>query len=442
MSGLGLFQVLFLRVLGLIAAALLLMIALTHLYQGRHLTEAWRADLQQEAEWTARHFADAATGERHSDPAAGRDLGSAWRDMHESVRLVIRDAEGRVLVDSHPAWPLAGGRLLVGRAVVERPSGDVELTLSRPAPFPFPANANLELLVVGFIVIVLAAAALYPWTRNLTRTFGNLASQARQVAAGEFGMPLPLGGGRELDALVVSFNAMSQRLKEEEARRRRLIADVSHELRSPMGRLRALAETLARHPEEATPILSKMDDEVSLMDRLVGDMLETARLDEGRGGIALQRISTGEWARECFERLRMRVEREGIAFQTGVTEPNATALLDPQRLMQALGNLIDNAVAATVGREDAKITAALDATANEWAITVSDNGRGVSRAQMPLLFDRFFRVQPDRGRATGGAGLGLSIAKAIVEAHGGRIEVESELGHGTSVRMVFPRSEV
>ncbi len=438
---LGLFQVLYFRVLAVIAAAILGLIVVSLVYQVQVLNTAWRAEIQQETVWTARHFGIAAEAGSGGAPASN-GLARAWRSMHETLRLMVRDQQGRVVVDSHPEQkpPNSSDHMqLIGRTQITASDGRrFELTLSRPAPRVYFIALHWQFLVSALLIAVLAAAAVYPLTNSLTQTFRKLSAGAERVAAGQFGAPLEAKGARELEALVTSFNAMSLQLQEEDTRRGRLIADVSHELRSPMGRIRALAETLARHPDEVAPVVAQMEGEIALMDRLVADMLQIVRLDADRNAVALQAVAIKSWARDAFERLRARVEQAGVAFHADVAGEEFTAAIDPQRLVQALGNLVENALAAIAGGSDGVIAIALASSANEWTLSVTDNGRGIPNEHLPRVFDRFFRIQEDRGRASGGAGLGLSIVKAIVTAHGGRIEIDSEEGAGTKVQMIFP----
>jgi signal transduction histidine kinase len=295
----------------------------------------------------------------------------------------------------------------------------------------------VEFVPVVLVVVGLAALLIWPPVRDLTAAFRRLSDLAARVAGGHFGETLEPPRQRELAGLVLSFNDMSQALRDAEVRQRRLLADVSHELRSPLGRLRALGETIARRPEQAAPHLAQMDAEIALMDRLIGDILEAARVEEGAVPLAPQPVALADWARDAFARLSPRVEQAGIAVEVSV-EGDRTVGIDAGRLFQALGNLVDNAVTATQGRQDARIALGLQADDAGWRVSVADNGRGIPAADLPHVFDRFYRVDRHRGRGTGGAGLGLSIARALVAAQGGRLTMDSVVDQGTTATMVFP----
>jgi signal transduction histidine kinase len=230
---------------------------------------------------------------------------------------------------------------------------------------------------------------------------------------------------------------MSQRLHDEDERKRRLIIDVSHELRSPLARLRALGETITRLPHEAAPYLVQLESEIALMDRLVGDMLDATRFAEGRSALVLERCLLSAWVSDAFARQRRRIEEAGVRCETHVADSDIEADIDPQRLMQTLSNLVENALQATRGHASPSIEMTFKVHAGSWTLGVNDNGRGIPPDELPRVFDRFYRVERDRGRVTGGVGLGLAIAKAIVEGHGGRISISSTLGQGTQVQQAF-----
>jgi signal transduction histidine kinase len=438
----GLFEALFLRVMIVLTAALALMIMFTHLHQLRYFNDQWRADLQQEAVWTARHFrlSVARAGESRSP----HDLAAAWRDMHENVRLVVRDANGDVVVDSHPGTPAPSREdhsgSLVGLATVANSGGTWDLILSRPMPEPFPLSASWGLAFAALALVLLAAGLIYPLTRRMTKALQAVATEADRMATGAFGAPIEPRGVRELDQLVAAFNTMSQKLRAEQARRERLIGDVSHELRSPLGRVRAIGETIVRHPDEAPALTAQSEAELALLERLITDLLDTARLEHDGDVLTRDEIAIGPWWRASMERFRIGAEREGVKLSALGPEQDIRARVDAQRLDQALANIIDNAVTACAGREGGAIEATLRVDADAWSIHITDNGRGIPTESLALVFDRFYRVEQDRGRKTGGVGLGLSIAKAIVEAHGGAIAIESAEGQGTEVHLTFPRS--
>jgi signal transduction histidine kinase len=428
----GLFRALLWRELIIITGCLVALYFFSTWTTGRFLNRDWQQDLQQEAEWTAKSVAPAL------NPL---QLAKAWRDTHPDVRLVLRDPAGLVLVDTRPDWASLklqadDAPLLVGQSFITGDAGQKTLILSRYGMIRHPWHNEFILLLLAFIAF--AGAVLYPLVRELTHSFERLSRVARQVAGGQFGETLEPPRQRELADLVASFNNMSLRLRDAEARQNRLIADVSHELRSPLGRLRALAETITRRPTEAPPYLAQMDSEISLLDRLVGDLLDMARFDAGEAALQIERVALLPWAQDAFVRSRSRIEQHGVLALTQLPVSDIEVMIDPQRLLQAFSNLVENAIVATLERESARIELNLLVSAASWCLSVTDNGRGIPADDLPFVFDRFFRVEKHRGRRTGGAGLGLSIARATVIAQGGEVIIDSAVDLGTTVRLSFP----
>jgi signal transduction histidine kinase len=428
----GLFRAFLWRELIIIVGCLVALYLMSTWFVSSLVNRGSQHDLQQEAEWTAK------TLPTMSNPGA---LAQAWQDTHPDVRLVLRDPAGRVIVDTHPNAPSLGRQdtdapLLVGQSSNTDGVGQVMLSRYGMLRHPWPWHNEFILVLLAFLTF--AGAVLYPLVREMTVSFDRLSRVARQVAGGQFGETLEPPRQRELADLVASFNNMSLRLRDAEARQSRLIADVSHELRSPLGRLRALAETITRRPAEALPYLSQMDSEISLLDRLVGDLLDMARFDAGEAALQIGRVALLQWAQDAFVRSRHRIEQHGILVLSQLPDNDIEVMIDSERLLQAFSNLVENAIVATGERETARIELRLVVSAVSWSLSVTDNGRGIPADDLPFVFDRFFRVEKHRGRRTGGAGLGLSIARAAVIAQGGEIAINSTVDLGTTVYLTFP----
>ncbi|TWB35755.1 sensor histidine kinase [Nitrospirillum pindoramense] len=433
MRGPGLFRLMFWRALLLVAVCLGILVTLSTHFQARFLYGDWQRDLQDEARWHAGHWP------MDQNPAT---VAQAWGAAHGRVRLTWLAADGQVVADSRPDRPPLGPELigaahqdmevLVGAAPL--PGGGT-LVLSRAGQPAIPLH--VEFVPVVLVFVGLAALLVWPPVRDLTAAFRRLSTLAARVAGGHFGETLDPPRQRELAGLVRSFNDMSRALRDAELRQQRLLADVSHDLRSPLGRLRALGETIARRPERAAPHLAQMDAEIALMDRLIGDILETTRVEGGAVPLVRQAVPLADWARDAFARISPRVQGAGVAVDVSV-DADRTVDIDAERLFQALGNLVDNAVVASQGRPDARIALSLRADETGWRVAVADNGRGIPAADLPHVFDRFYRVDQHRGGGIGGAGLGLSIARALVAAQGGRLTLDSTVGVGTTATMVFP----
>jgi signal transduction histidine kinase len=244
--------------------------------------------------------------------------------------------------------------------------------------------------------------------------------------------PLPNGGA----ILVLHDQTEVRRL---EAVRRDFVANVSHELKTPLTSISGYAETLlAERPEEAVErqFLQTILANAQRMQRLVDDLLDLSRIESGRWQPALAAIDVEELATETWSDFSARAGGRGVTFRVQVEPGAQTLLADPEGARLVLRNLFDNALRYTP--PGGAITVRGVTEEDGIALQVSDTGSGIPREHLSRVFERFYRVDPSRSRAEGGTGLGLAIVRHTVEAHGGRVGVESQLGEGTTVTCWFP----
>lgn len=426
----GLFSLFYWRAAVLLGLSLAAAAGLSSFLYTSYGRQVWQDELQQQTDWIATLW---------TENTRPREMADNWGMSHDAIRLVVRDGKGRVVADSQPerrALPAspAGSSLLIASAPI--PGG--ELILARPGQTLLPLHP--EFLVALAILAGLAALLFLPLARRLQEGVERMSAFAGRLGEGQFGTTIEPPRERELADLALALNDMSLLLRDSEMRQHRRVADISHELRSPVNRLRSLADTATQKPAEVRLHLGQMDREIALMTRLANDMLEMSRFDEGKVELQLETISSTAWAADLFERSRPHIEAAGIRFSSSLSDIDVTARIDPQRLFQAVGNLIDNAISAVQGCRSPRVALMVEVGLAEWSIIVTDNGRGIPEADLPHVFDRFYRVESHRGRS-GGAGLGLSIAKAIIEAHGGRIAIESLVDQGTTVRLAIRRND-
>ncbi len=244
--------------------------------------------------------------------------------------------------------------------------------------------------------------------------------------------PLPNGGA----VLVLHDQTEVRRL---EAVRRDFVANVSHELKTPLTSISGYAETLlAERPDEATErrFLETIVANSHRMQRLVDDLLDLSRIESGRWQPALTAIDLEEMAAEVWSDFSARAAERGVAFRVEVGPGAATLLADAEGVRLVLRNLFDNALRYT--RAGGSITFRGVADEEGIAVQVEDTGTGIPQEHLTRIFERFYRVDPSRSRAEGGTGLGLAIVRHTVEAHGGRVGAESQLGRGTTISAWFP----
>ncbi len=243
-------------------------------------------------------------------------------------------------------------------------------------------------------------------------------------------------------AVVAVFHDMTEK-SQAELLRREFVAAVSHELRTPVASLRALAETLAAGAiddrEAARGFLESMVSEADRLTRLVEDLLDLSRLEAGLLELRLQPTSLNALAASVEALFRERAEEAGISLVTELATGPVSVQGDPDRLLQVASNLVENAIKFTPRR--GKVTVRTVVEEDHGRFEVADTGVGIDPADLPHVFDRFFRADRSRDRRTGGYGLGLAISRYLVEAHGGRIFAESRPDGGSTFSFILPVTE-
>jgi signal transduction histidine kinase len=415
--------------------AFLVFVALFHMFQLRVVDHEWREELRQEARWLA----------RHSNVPSAPMLAGAWKTMHSAVRVTFYDADGELVADSHPERLSIDLESLLGGkepsrhlAVVEELPGGGELVMSRPYVPAFPSGLNWELGVAALLILGPMVMLLYPLARSMSSTLHEMELMAEEVSAGHFGKTLAVSSSDELGDLVRSLNDMSEKLADAERLNSRLLHDVSHELRSPMGRIQVFAETIARRPDEKEECIRGIEQEIALLNRLVEDLLQVARIESDQRSGRQETFSLQHWAGEILARLERSARASGIEWTARLPELDTDVRGDAQHLAQALANLVDNAIHALRGRQGAGIEVVVAVDGGTWTMVVADNGPGIPDEHLTHVFRRFYRADEHRDREAGGVGLGLSLVRAIAEAHGGEASIDSQVGQGTRVTISLP----
>lgn len=246
-------------------------------------------------------------------------------------------------------------------------------------------------------------------------------------------------GGDELAELARAFNSMADTLADTEELRRNLVSDVAHELRTPLAsiccQLEAIQDGLAELNREA---INSIHEEAMQLNRLVEDLQDLALAEAGQFTLSLQGVSVREQAEQAARSMSQLACERGVAIEVRVPRGLSPVTADPVRLRQILTNLLQNAATHTPAGGKATISAE---ASDSWVeVRIRDTGVGIAPEHLPHIFDRFYRTDRSRSRATGGSGLGLAIVKHLVELHGGRVWVESLVGEGTVIGFTLPVS--
>jgi two-component system, OmpR family, sensor histidine kinase BaeS len=292
-------------------------------------------------------------------------------------------------------------------------------------------------LSVGIALAVSALATLsLSWylSRRVHRSATALSHAASAVANGHYDIRVPPPGlGNEFDAVAAAFNKMAQRLGVVDDTRRQMLADLAHEIRTPVSVLEAYMEALEDGVQTLNgETIATLRDQTRRLARFSIDVTSLAVAERRTTSIDARWTSAAEMITAALSAFAPRYSAKGVRLESRIPADLPELWADPERLGQVLGNLLDNALRHT--RTGGHVNVTTFNNDDGLVIAVSDTGDGVAPEHLPRLFDRFYRVDVARDRQHGGAGIGLSIAKALVEAHDGHIEAHSE-GHGTGCTM-------
>ena len=305
--------------------------------------------------------------------------------------------------------------------------------------------AITEALSLAAIAALSAAVfASYFISRQVVGPVQKMMLASQRVAEGEYGERLKISGNLqmnqvdELDQLALSFNQMADKLEKTETMRRQLIGDVSHELRTPLTAIKGYMEGLMDGVIPAAPeTYQQVFSEADRLQRLVNGLQELSRVEAGVFQLDIQPVSVDSLVGTVVDHLGHQFEEKGISLLTDLDEELPNAAVDQDRILQVLTNLVGNALQYTLTGGEVVIQAVREK--NEIVITVTDTGIGIAPDHLPLIFNRFYRTDKSRTRASGGSGIGLTIAQALVKAHHGRIWVESAgEGKGSSFHFTLP----
>ncbi len=288
-------------------------------------------------------------------------------------------------------------------------------------------------LAAGALAVVLSLTI----SRRILGPVGELTKAARRMQTGDLRQRVKVEGQDELGALAQAFNAMANGLAETEELRRHLVNDVAHELRTPLSNVCGYLEAMQDGVAEPTPaVIESLYEEAMLLRRLVEDLQELALAEAGQLKLSCQPTAIDDIIVKTVNAHRSAASDKNIQIMVDVPAGLPAVRADRARISQVLRNLLDNAITHTPPGGQVTITARPAGTYVE--VSVQDTGSGISYEHLPYVFDRFYRVDPSRTRATGGAGLGLAIVKQLIEAHGGRAWVRSTVGQGSTFLFTVP----
>ena len=316
-----------------------------------------------------------------------------------------------------------------------RPGRGMGRMMLGSAEAAFVASVDRGVVIAAIVVMLGAALLAAVLATYLIRPLRRLESAANAIAAGDFSQRVAVEGAVEIAALGDSFNSMASSLDAAEAARRRLVADVAHELRNPLAAARAQAEAMADGLRPAdNDSLGSLVEDIEHLSALVEDLQLLASAEAGRLAYRMSTVDLAALAEKAVGRVSALV-RNDVTVRVDADRGRVTIIGDETRLLQVVDNLLSNAVRHT---SSGTITVAVSQDDDGIRLSVTDTGEGMTEKDLASAFERFYRADSARSTESGGVGLGLAIARAIVHDHGGEVFATSEPGRGTTVGFVVP----
>jgi len=370
-----------------------------------------------------------------------------WGNL-SGQRIILTDTSGVVVADSQghslgeqyaPDSP--------GTPIAPMMRGDPLGTLyisSGPSPEVDFASLHIVYRAVGryflwggLVAVAIAFLFTFLMSRRILAPIKALTLTARRLGQGDFSQRVQFEGKGEVAELAQAFDSMASDLERDEQLRRNMVADVAHELRTPLSNLRGYLEAVRDGviKPDADAIRS-LDEEASLLSRLVDDLQELSLAEAGELKMDCQTEDIAKLIKRTVTAVQAQAAAKGLSVSIELPDKLPAVNIDSNRIGQVLRNLLENAIAHTTEGDAITVTAR---QRDNWVeVSVTNTGEGISAEDLPNIFERFYRVDKSRARATGGSGLGLTIAKRLVEAHGGKIEAQSERGKGSRFAFTIP----
>jgi signal transduction histidine kinase len=384
---------------------------------------------------------------RYGDWEGIQPLIEQWGNLY-GQRIVLTDNNSIVVADSgaeflgDPYTPDSPSRQLVSRwgtgiigTIYITPISSAEVDISS-VQIVFGAIGRF-FVWGGLVAVVIALIITFFLSRRILAPVKSLTLATKRLGQGDFSQRVQSKDRSEVGELAQTFNSMADDLEQAERLKRNMVADVAHELRTPLSNIRGYLEAVRDgviKPDVDT--VRSLDEEATLLSRLVDDLQELSLAEAGELKLVYQPSDISELIKQTVALVQAQAVTRGVSLSIDVTDKLPPANFDSYRISQVVRNLLENAVVHTA-KGDA-ITVAVRRKDNYLQVSVTDTGEGISAKDLPNIFERFYRVDKSRARATGGSGLGLTIAKRLVEAHGGEIEVRSEPGKGSCFIFTLP----
>lgn len=344
-------------------------------------------------------------------------------------------SEGKLIEGGYTGWFRSTVEIFVPVMLNGEPVGILQISYPKTSEQRVRSNLKYGMLVEITIVSFLA----FFFSRLMTSPLRKLKTATKMVTEGNLGYQVDINTNDEIGGLAYDFNEMSKKLSDMTKSRIELTADISHELRSPLSRIKAASEMISLDkgsPEQSDDYQKIISEGISELDLLIEDLLEMSKLELNRVDLTRDIVRPADVVTEISDRLGPVAAKKGITIEVKCDEniPGITA--DIRRIFRAINNVVENSI--KFANEGGRVVIKLSCKGNFVHFSISDDGAGVPEEELSSIFERFYRIDKSRARETGGAGLGLAIAKSIVEKHDGEIAAKKSALGGLEVVISLP----
>jgi len=288
-----------------------------------------------------------------------------------------------------------------------------------------------SIAIIGILSIMTSIAIIWIISRRTLNPITNIVNTSKYLSKGDFTKRIDQSVSGELSEIVTAFNYMASELQKLDEQRKIMIADIAHELRTPMTNLKGYIEGWSDgiiKPDNET--LKILDYQVNTLSKIIDDLSTLSLAESGMLSLNISEFELNNKISEIINNFKLRSQSQNINIINNIT-PDITINYDPQRFTQIVTNILNNSILAT--DDGGIISFSTSTNNNNLLLKISDNGTGIPKDELPYIFDRFYRTDKSRNRQSGGSGLGLSIVKYLIESHNGTIKINSELSKGTEV---------
>ena len=314
-----------------------------------------------------------------------------------------------------------------------------------PLEESFLVSVHNSLIWVGLATLAGGLAASYALARSITVPLRNLSQAAEQIAQGNFKQKVPIETKDEVGNLAAIFNRMAEVLAINTNLRRQLLANIAHELRTPLaiiqGHLEGMIDGVIEPSKEQ---LSSLHEEAIRLNRLIKELRDLSLAEVRQLALEKGPKDINQLIRRVVIMLKPMADQKGIQIGCFLAEGLPEVIVDNDRMNQVFYNILVNAIRYSLAESEVQVTTALEEReSQQWLIvSITDNGSGIAAEDAPYIFDHFYRSDKSRDRKSGGSGLGLAIVKQLVEIHGGQVAVTSEVGKGSTFEVLLPLNKV